>query len=48
MIKKKSILQDFMNSWEGFSASCLLWHFFRWKKIAEMLEDMVYSWQEVR
>ena len=47
-MKKRSMFQDFMNSWEGFSASCWLWHFFRWKTIAEMLEDMVFSCQEVR
>ena len=37
-----------MNSWEGFSASCCLWNFFCWKTIVEMLEDVVFSWREVR
>lgn len=48
VMKKKSMLQDFMNSWEGFSASCWLWNFPPRKTIGEMLEDVVFSWREVR
>ena len=41
------MLQDLMNSWEGLSASYWLSKFFPWK-VAEMLEDMIVSWGEVR
>ena len=36
--KKKSVLQDLMNSWKAFSSSCWLWKLFPCKKLSRCLK----------
>ena len=43
----KSVLQDLMNSWKAFSASCWVGKHFPCK-VVKMLEEVVIRWQEVR
>ena len=42
----KSMLQDLMK--KAFSASRCLWKCLLWKKVVEMLEEVVVSWWEIR